>query len=63
MQVEFTDAEVELMQQVLDREMRDLSFEIADTDNSRFRDELRAKRDTMSGLLDKFGGPLPDREA
>jgi len=63
MQVEFTDAEVELMQQVLDREMRDLSFEIADTDNSRFRDELRARRDTMSGLLDKFGGPLPDREA
>lgn len=63
MQVEFTDAEVELMQQVLDREMRDLSFEIADTDNSRFRDELRARRDTMSGLLDKFGGSLPDREA
>jgi hypothetical protein len=63
MQVEFTDAEVELMQQVLDREMRDLSFEIADTDNSRFRDELRARRDTMSGLLEKFGGPLPDREA
>lgn len=63
MQVEFTDAEVELMQQVLDREMRDLSFEIADTDNSRFRDELRTRRDTMSGLLEKFGGPLPDREA
>ncbi|MGB8360377.1 MAG: hypothetical protein WCE80_03160 [Acidimicrobiia bacterium] len=63
MQVEFTDAEVELMQQVLDREMRDLSFEIADTDNSRFRDKLRARRDTMSGLLEKFGGPLPDREA
>jgi hypothetical protein len=62
MQVEFTDTEMELMRKLLDGEMRDLSVEIADTDNSRFRDELRAHRDAVGALLDKFGGPLPDSQ-
>lgn len=62
MQVEFTDTEMELMRKLLDGEMRDLSVEIADTDNSRFRDELRAHRDAVGAMLDKFGGPLPDTQ-
>jgi hypothetical protein len=63
MQLEFTDTEMELMRKLLDGEMRDLSVEIADTDNSRFRDELRAHRDALGALLDRFGGPLPDNES
>ena len=62
MQVEFTDTEVELLQRLLDREVRDLNVEIADTDNSRFRDQLRSHRESVKSLLGRFGGPLPDSE-
>lgn len=62
MHLEFTDAEIELMRRLLDREARDLSYEIADTDSSRFRDELRTYRDGVRALLDRLGGPLPDTD-
>ncbi len=62
MQIEFTDAEIEKMQRLLDSEVRNLNYEVADTDNSSFRDELRQHREQMKTLLDKFGGPLEDEQ-
>lgn len=63
MQFEFSESETELVRRLLDREIRDLSYEIADTDNSRFRDELREHRDLVRSLLDRFGGPVADAES
>lgn len=62
MQVDLTDAERELLQRLLDREVRELNVEIADTDNSAFRDQLRGHRDAVAALLNRFGGQLPDQE-
>ncbi|MCJ7725287.1 MAG: hypothetical protein MUP76_02695 [Acidimicrobiia bacterium] len=61
--IEFTDDEMELMQRLLDGEIRDLNYEVADTDTSSFRDELRQHRENVRTLLDKFGGPLEDKPA
>ena len=60
MQLDLNAAETELLQQLLDHEVRELSLEIADTNNSHFRDELRGRRDAIRALLDRVGGPLPD---
>jgi hypothetical protein len=61
MHIELTDAETEVLQRLLGREVRDLSYQIADTDTSTFRDELRQHRDNVKTLLDKVGGPLDDQ--
>lgn len=63
MQIELTEEEVEALRALLDRETRDLSYEIADTDNSSYRDELRTHRDLVRGILDRMGGPPePDED-
>jgi hypothetical protein len=51
-----------LLREILDRAYRDLSYEIADTDSSTFREQLRSQRDELKSLLDAVGGPLPDAE-
>ena len=50
-----------MVRDVLDAAYRDLKFEIADTDNSTFKAELRERESTMRAVLDSLGGPLPDR--
>jgi hypothetical protein len=60
-QLALSEHERELLQQVLDHELRDIRFEIADTDQSRFKDQLRQRQVELRALLDRVGGPLPDR--
>jgi hypothetical protein len=60
MQIEITDDEAALLRELLDVTCRDLSYEIAATDNSTFRAGLRSRRDAFSRLLDAVGGPLED---
>jgi hypothetical protein len=60
MRLELDDGQVELLREVLDVTLRDLRYEIADTDNSRFRDELKEREQALRDLLIPLGGPLPD---
>jgi hypothetical protein len=59
MQVELSDDEVQLLREVLDSAVTDLSPEIADTDNPFYRRSLVERREHMRAILDKLGGPLP----
>jgi hypothetical protein len=59
-QLELTDAEATLLRELLDQTCRDLSYEIADTDNSTYRAGLRDRRDAMRKMLDAVGGPVAD---
>jgi hypothetical protein len=59
MQVELSDDEVELLREVLDTTVADLSPEIADTDNPFYRRGLVGRRDHIRAILDKLGGPVP----
>ncbi len=57
MQLELTTEDTEVLQEALDSVVRDLSLEIADTDNAEFRRGLQARRDRLGALLDRVGGP------
>lgn len=63
MDVTLTEEQRQLLQTILDREYRDTRYEIADTDRSTFKDELRGRNAVLRSILDLVGGPLPDREA
>ena len=54
--------DVVLLRELLDAAYRDLKVEIADTDNSRFKAALRERERRLVELLDRFGGPLRDRD-
>lgn len=56
-----SDEDAELLRDVLDSVCRDLSYEIADTDSYEFRQDLKARRERLRGVLDELGGPLEDR--
>src|SRR5437016_2839146 len=58
MQLDLSDDDAELLRDVLDSVVRDLSPEIADTDNPYYRRELKERRDRLRGVLDVLGGPL-----
>ncbi len=62
MHLDLNDEAAALLREILNSTVRDLSHEIADTDNSTFRAELRERRDAVRALLDDVGGPLPDAE-
>ena len=63
MDLTLTEEQRLLLQTILDREYRDTRYEIADTDRSTFKDELRERNAMLRAVLDLVGGPLPDREA
>jgi len=48
-----------LLREVLDTNSRDLHYEIADTDNSKFKSMLRERARVLDELLELVGGPLP----
>jgi hypothetical protein len=52
--------QAELVRELLDRDLRDLRFEIADTDNSTYKAELREREELLRTVLAQLGGPLPD---
>ncbi len=62
MKLDLDDARTELLREILDSTYRDLKYEIADTDNSKFRSKLTGRRQLVESLLNDVGGPLPDRE-
>jgi hypothetical protein len=51
-----------LLRELLDSAYRDLRYEVADTDNSRYKEELRQRAAEVGALLDLVGGPLPDAD-
>jgi hypothetical protein len=52
--------QVELLREILDGVFRDLRYEVADTDNSEYKQRLRDRERALRDLLDAVGGPLPD---
>ena len=58
MHLDLDDDQEGLLRELLDEAYRDLRYEIADTDNSEFKMQLRKREAQISELLDKVGGPL-----
>ncbi len=61
MNLQLEPAQAELLREVLDYAYRELRYEVADTDNSQYKTELRARERALGEILDLVGGPLPDR--
>lgn len=62
MQLNLDDDDALLLREVLDSTFRDLKYEIADTDDWDFKQELKQRESRISAILDQVGGTLPDRE-
>jgi hypothetical protein len=58
MLVEFDASEWTLLREVIANVVRDLSPEIADTDNPLYRRMLLVRRTELQALLDKLGAPV-----
>lgn len=54
MKLELTPDEVEVLRRLLRGYLGELSYEIADTNTSRFRSELRAHRQVVQDILDRL---------
>lgn len=63
MHLELSDDQVGLLRQILDGAYRDLRYEIADTDNSRFKAMLREKEANLGEILELVGGPIENMAA
>jgi hypothetical protein len=59
--LQLESAQVDLLREILDSAFRDLRYEVADTDNSRYKAQLRDRERALGELLELVGGPLPDR--
>ena len=60
MDLHIDDAHVGVLREVLDAALRDLRFDIADTYDWDYRQELRERESVLRDLLEPLGGPLPD---
>jgi hypothetical protein len=56
MTLDLSEDDVELLRQILDAVIRDLSPEIADTDNPSYRRALRERRNHVATLVDRLSG-------
>jgi len=54
--VELTDEQQELLTDLLKGVLGDLSYEIADTDNSTFKDKLKKRRDALKSIAEQLQG-------
>jgi len=54
-QIEFKEDEVDLMREILDSYLHELSSEISSTDTLSFRQDLKEKKGHVIELLDRFG--------
>lgn len=52
--IELTEEEQELLIEILDSTVSDIKYEIADTDNSQFKEKLRSRKAALSRLLGKI---------
>lgn len=59
MHIELNDEDAQLLREVLHSVVRDLSPEIANTDNPGYRRDLVDRRQRLAAMLDLVGGPLP----
>ena len=50
--LDLDDEEKQALSQALKSYLSDLSYEIADTDNMEFREQLKAKRDVLQKVMD-----------
>ncbi len=57
MDLTITDAEADLLRDLLDAALKDMSYEIADTDLPSYRAELRERRETMRSTREKLNPP------
>jgi hypothetical protein len=56
MKLDLTSEETDLLREVLDSTLGDLRYEIADTDRSTFREQLRVRRRLLEGIAEKLNG-------
>jgi hypothetical protein len=61
MNLQLDSAQMGLLREILDSTFRDLRYELADTSNSKYKQQLREREQALSDLLDLVGGPLPDK--
>jgi hypothetical protein len=52
---ELTPEELELLQEILTSDLSELRMEIADTDNSRFKDGLKHRKQKVMDIMEKLG--------
>ncbi len=57
MELQLTGAEARLLRETLETALNELLLEIARADSRRAREDLRAREETMKGILDR----LPNR--
>jgi len=57
--LDLNDRDADVLRDVLDITLRDLSYEIASADIPTYRDHLRERRETLAGILAALGGPYP----
>lgn len=53
--LELDDKQQEILKEILDNTVGDMRYEIADTDNSVYKDNLKERRDAVVGILEKLG--------
>ena len=53
--LDLNDKQQEILREILNSAVSDLRYEIADTDNSEFKDNLKARRDELAAILEKLG--------
>jgi len=62
MHLELAVDEAEVLREVLDITLHDLSYEIASADLPSYREMLRNRRRILEKVLDAVGGPIPNSE-
>lgn len=53
--LDLTDEEAETLREFIESALKNLSYEIADTDTASFRDQLKRKRDVLAKLDQALG--------
>ena len=57
--IEITEEQLSLLTSILERYLGDMSYEIADTDSSSFKEGLRHERDQIVDLLARVRSASP----
>lgn len=52
---ELTPEELELLRDILESDLSELRMEIVDTDNSRYKEGLRHRKQIMMDIMEKLG--------
>lgn len=53
--LELTEPEVDVLKEVLEYALSELRMEIADTDRKDFREQLKAQKEALTGILERLG--------